>query len=736
MSVRQRFASPIAPTLVALAAVTGWGMSGYGWSAEPAPVAEMQMTDGAVLMAHWDATPWGKTWASPAMKPLRETFAQWQAAQVATLGAEPTAFLAAITNLGLTVRPSAEPHAVAVLASADFGTFAKALYDKAKTAESNKGTVDAKVPGADESFHSLAPDEVANVLARFGSSLVAAFHSPAVKPQPRATPLADDAVITIQVMQLLDVIEPFVTEEQQKQSLTQMRSQFTSMHTGEASYRLRIVPEGFLERIEIVTDKMPGYAEVDLTQMGRLPGNTLMAMGMGIDGKAYWTAQREQTLVSWAPLLQMDPADPAAIEQKINESLAGFGLPITLSELMEGLVGTMVFGVTPGMPFPGITMTFPRSTAVDKLISMGLAKMESESPTVGNSIILPIPNMPVAVSLACDQAHWMISSDAIYVDQWLAGTPNGWLDSAATKAVLAKAPKDAYLIGSSDTPAVLRLIAGYAGMALGMAKTLPQDQKQAILQGLTLLAQNASTGYLFAGTQGPKYVVEMRSITGTVTGLGLAGGIAGLVAYQQKLLAVVDQNEPDTEVLEASDNSPVTILRSVIYPAEIQFQGGTYIDQDGDGVGEYGLLSEISGRRPVATGKIELVEGPLATSATVEGYSYTIYLPGGVARVADDGKSEPRVSVVKDAEAQESAFVAYSWPAKGKEGEMFAVGADGTVYQADYTGNAPAWNALFGGKGWADAPTWKAVDDSEDANQEADPMTEEAPIEPVPTVIP
>ena len=734
MSLRTRFASPVAPTLLALAAVSGWGMSGWGFAAEPAPVAEMQMADGKMLMQHWDATPWGKTWASPAMKPLRETFAKWQAEQVATIGAEPTAFLAAITSISMSVRPSAEPHAVAVLASADFGTFAKALYDKAKTAESNKGIVDAKVPGADESFHSLAPAEVANVLARFGTSLVAAFHSPAVKPTPRSTPLKDDAVITVQMMQLLDLIEPFVTEEQPKQSIAQMRAQVTNVHAGEASYRMRMVPEGFLERVEMVIDKMPGYAAVDHVQMGRLPGNTLMAMGMGFDGKAYWKAQRAQTLTGWAPMLQMDAADPDAIEQKIDENLANLGLPIKLSELMDGLVGTMVFGITPGMPFPGVTMTFPRSAAVDQMIKLGLAKVDTEMPAEGSSIILPIPNMPVAISLACDKGNWMISSDAIYVDQWLTGTPNGWLDSAAAKVALAKSPKDAYLIGSSDTPAVLRLIAGYAGMALGMAKTLPQDQKQAILQGLNLLAQNASTGYMFAGQEGQKYILEMRSITGTITGFGLAGGIGGMVAYQQQQQRA--HNELQIDDMEIPDHSPVTMLRTVIYPAEIQFQGGTYIDQDGDGVGEYGLLSEISGRRPVATGKIELVEGPLAKSATVEGYSYTIYLPGGVARVADDGKAEPRAAEVKDAEAQESAFVAYSWPAKSKEGQMYAVVADGTVYQADYTGNPPAWNALFGGKGWADAPTWQAVDDGAESTKDAEPMQEAEPVEPTPAVIP
>ncbi len=707
----------VAPTLLALASFSAWAV-------EPAPVAELQIADGAVLMAHWEASPWGKTWANPAMKPLRDKFATWQAEQVATLGAEPTAFLAAITNLGMTIRPSAEPNAVAALASADFGTFAKTLFAKAKGAEVNKGTVDAKVPGADESFHPLAPQEAAYVLSRFGSALVMAWHAPAVKPAPRTAALAADVVATVQMLALVEMITPFITEDQQKASWEQTHKQLTSMHAGNASYQMRILPEGFLERFDMTMDKMPGYAAVDATQLGRLPGNTLMAMGMGFDGKSYWKTERSKALAGWAPLLQMDPTDTDAVELKIDDNLANLGLPVKLSELMEGLVGTMTFGVTQGMPFPGVSMSFPRSPAVDKLVGLGLGKMEVQPPDEGTSTILPVPNMPVAISLACDKRSWLISSDAIYVDQWLAGTPNGWLDSAAAKVALAKAPKDSYLIGSSDTPAVLRLIAGYAGMALGMAKDLPQDQKQAILQGLNILAQNAATGYMVAGPTAKGYVFETRGITGLVSGFGLMGGIGGAMAYQRRHIPEVDHEQPD----EVVDEGPAHTLRTIIFPAEIQFQSGAYVDQDADGIGEYGLLSEISGRRPTATGKVELVEGPLATSATVDGYSYTIYLPGGVARVADDGKAEPRVAVKKDADAQESSFVAYAWPAQGKDGLMYAVVADGTVYQTEYTGNAPVWNALFGGKGWSDAPSWVA------AGHEAPEMepAESAP-QPVPT---
>ena len=49
----------LAPSLALLATWT--------WCAEPTSIAEVQLANGSELVAHWKATPWGATWADPAL---------------------------------------------------------------------------------------------------------------------------------------------------------------------------------------------------------------------------------------------------------------------------------------------------------------------------------------------------------------------------------------------------------------------------------------------------------------------------------------------------------------------------------------------------------------------------------------------------------------------------------------------------------------------------------------------
>src|SRR5687767_13030629 len=44
----------------------------------------------------------------------------------------------------------------------------------------------------------------------------------------------------------------------------------------------------------------------------------------------------------------------------------------------------------------------------------------------------------------------------------------------------------------------------------------------------------------------------------------------------------------------SGDSTAVRVLQD-IWQAEVQFQGGAYADQDGDRLGEFGLLGELAG---------------------------------------------------------------------------------------------------------------------------------------------
>ena len=707
-------------------------VSAWSWAAEISPkpvptllptVVEVQLANGKELIAHWDTTPWAKTWADPALKPLHKPFDEAQAEAAKKLGGTPLELLAALANARLTVS-ALPPHAdtnpkptfpAAVYAGADLGTFAAKLFALAKGTPDT--AVQATVAGADEALRDTKNIDV--LLARFATSLALGMHTAPIKPVVRTKPLLDDLYAHVDIPGLFDLIIAAMPTDETRQAMQLSKKQMADLKLTEASYRLHLIPEGFLEEVDGGNAKLVGYQPVDRTLLPRLPSNTLMMAAVGYDAAAAWKLQRGNMLASWAKMLGTDPTDPDATEKALTLKMSELGIDVSLKEIFDALTGTMMVAVTPSVPFPALTLVVPRSPVADKLITLGLSKLGTKPPAEGASTLIPIPNVPVAVTLVCDKTTWLVSSDAVLSDQWLEGKPsNGWADTAAGKLALSKAPTDAYMIGSSDTPSVLRLIAGYAGMGLAMAKGLTPEQRQAIVQGINVLAVNAAPGYVVAGSTNGRQRTEIRSITGIVPGVFLIGGLAGGFSLMQHNAAPEDRPEPEIIV---DPNDPTYVLRESIQSAEEQFKGGAYSDQDRDGNGEYGLLSEISGRRNVSDDqRLALVEGPLARGATAGGYSYTIYLPGGATRVADDGKIESRPPVPGNADAQEKTFVAYAWPSRTKDGTMYAL-TNGVVYQAPYAGMPPAWNAVFGGAGFDTPPTWKVVPTTKDTSTTSEP---------------
>lgn len=55
----------------------------------------------------------------------------------------------------------------------------------------------------------------------------------------------------------------------------------------------------------------------------------------------------------------------------------------------------------------------------------------------------------------------------------------------------------------------------YLGMFFGMAKNLTPKDKQAILQSLTRLSAQASTGYVFGVADAKGFTFELRGIVGS-----------------------------------------------------------------------------------------------------------------------------------------------------------------------------------------------------------------------------
>ena len=148
------------------------------------------------------------------------------------------------------------------------------------------------------------------------------------------------------------------------------------------------------------------------------------------------------------------------------------------------------------------------------------------------------------------------------------------------------------------------------------------------------------------------------------------------------------------------------VLRSQILPAEVQYQAGAYTDQDGNGIGEYGLFPEMSGMNTVVGGfTLQLLE-PMykAAEPVVFGYHFKIVLPASQTTAlssAADGK-RPLLDATKDLAAiylQCQHWICYAWPVDGK-GLVFAINQTGNVYSRPSGPKPPEWNDLMANGDW------------------------------------
>lgn len=157
----------------------------------------------------------------------------------------------------------------------------------------------------------------------------------------------------------------------------------------------------------------------------------------------------------------------------------------------------------------------------------------------------------------------------------------------------------------------------------------------------------------------------------------------------------------------AEQSAAAACLKSGIFPAQVQFQAGVYIDQDGDRVGEYGFLSELAGRR-ASRAAVRFVQGPLTTGDVASGYRYAIWLPDGAGgALGEPATAGPRPVLATAATAQARRFRAYAWPVGADpSNRMFCIDESGVLRAADWQGAPPGWDAVTGGKGWDAAPAW------------------------------
>ena len=168
-----------------------------------------------------------------------------------------------------------------------------------------------------------------------------------------------------------------------------------------------------------------------------------------------------------------------------------------------------------------------------------------------------------------------------------------------------------------------------------------------------------------------------------ITGIVL-GGFWLLLAPVAIVAAIAIPNLLESRIT-ANEAAARSTLTSGIFPAEIQYQAGGYLDRDRDDIGEYGDLAAMrTGTR--------LLGGALATGDLANGYRYVVYVP-------------------EDADGGERHFIAYAWPTADQGRKTFALSEDGQVRVSPETTRPgteslpPSWDQALP-DGWGTASNW------------------------------
>lgn len=173
--------------------------------------------------------------------------------------------------------------------------------------------------------------------------------------------------------------------------------------------------------------------------------------------------------------------------------------------------------------------------------------------------------------------------------------------------------------------------------------------------------------------------------------------------------------------MRGNETSAIAALRTISTQQE-NFRGTAAIDQDGNGIGEFGLLGELTGHvvprrssasKPISPRMIDSSFQPDATGFAIRyGFYFLVYLPvddvGGTGTDADlGGDATTPGPILGDAAGiacQQYYWCAYAWPSGRNTGERaFFIDHSGVLYQTHgdavkYAGttSVPEANAAYG----------------------------------------
>lgn len=166
----------------------------------------------------------------------------------------------------------------------------------------------------------------------------------------------------------------------------------------------------------------------------------------------------------------------------------------------------------------------------------------------------------------------------------------------------------------------------------------------------------------------------------------------------------------------ANEAAASATMKAGIFPAQTQFQGGSYQDADLDSRGEYGTIEAMAGvivttKAPV--GQLRLITGPLSSAAALaaagvrqaNGYSFRAFVPGQDSNPAatltdttDEGEIMPvalaaNVATGSEFNSAESFFVVGAMPERFSDTgrKVYVMCQDGQIRSPSQPANINRW---------------------------------------------
>ena len=673
-----------------------------------APVLfQVTIADGPLLVQHFQAGTLGRLWADPAMTPLKGKLDEVIPMAIEALGFSPFEIPAALSSAQFTMfglSPTASKDEIAAWKKtpdfqlqAGLGKLAAPLFAKLK--EHGKS---ATILGAAEA--ATFESEKGNgksTLVRLGEQLIMASQAKRLLPS-LITAKGHDLSVTLNGQFIRDAVLADMDAAKRPPAEAMMAALHRFLVPIKST--IDIHPHDVSSRMEAQTT-LPFMIPLDMNLCRQLPANAYSTYAGAIDGKILWNDLIRPLL---AAVAQADKKTPADLLAQADQQLSKLGITSSIENLISGIRGTTMMAQTPGAPLPGYTLAIPRSPGMDQALGALMKMIDSELPTEGMLLPVAIPNVPIPLTLICDATHWFATSDATLASTWTTTKDGGWLASPLGKLALEKCTKETFLLTVSDSAAELRAVQGYLTLAMG-AFPLEPKQKQAVMRGFSNLITNAGLSYEVMHQKDGTLVSEGKSMIG-----GSSIAVVAIIA------AIAIPNLLESRIA-ANEAAAAATLKSGIFPAQVQFQGGGYRDLDHDNVGEYGFLGELSGG-PIAGQANDLQLALLTPNERwqkplpeANGYRFAMFLADGKGGAFGAEDQQP-AGLSENANEGERSFIAYAWPIDEDSGRRaFAITHVGTVYATqakELDGKAPTWNTLFGGEGksWKDEPQWQPYD--------------------------